>query len=252
MHRSGLVPISDLIKNDSYIPEKPSKLVEGIPEKYENIVMRLLEKDKNKRYPKAREVLDEWREKIKTVQCPTCNAENPVLNKFCGQCGRALGLARESKSQPERDLYTAFTLFAAGRAQDAIKLIQQTLAKNKDFAKGWGQLGLMLNYERRYEEAEDACTKSIKIDPKPPSPYQTRGFARSNLGRFKKAIEDFTEALSRETDRKKQSMILYNRGYSKRLDGDFKGAHEDASKALELDEANAKAKRLRESLEPLV
>jgi len=252
MHKSGLIPVSELIKNDAYVPQKPSELAQNIPEKYESIVMRLLERDRSKRYQKAREVLDEWRERIEIVQCPTCSAENPVLNKFCGQCGNALGLARESKSRSETDLNTSFALFTAGRSKDAIKLIQQVLDKNKDFAKGWNQLGYMLNYERRYEEAEDACTKSIKIDPKPSSPYQARGFAKSNLGRFKAAIEDFTEALKREPDVKRQSMILYNRGYSKKLDGDFSKAYEDATKALELDETNSKAKRLKESLEPLL
>lgn len=252
MHKSGLIPVSELIEDDAYIPQKPSELVQDIPEKYENIVMRLLERDRSKRYQKAREVLDEWREKIETVQCPTCSAENPVLNKFCGQCGNALGLVRESKSRAETDLNTSFTLFAAGRSQEAIKLIQQTIVKNKDFAKGLSQLGYMLNYERRYEEADDACTRSIKIDPKPSSSYQTRGFARSNLGRFEEAIEDFTEALKREPDKRKQSMILYNRGYSKKLNGNFSAAYKDATKALELDETNSKAKRLKETLEPLL
>jgi serine/threonine protein kinase len=252
MHKSGLIPIPELIKSDTFVPKRPKELVESIPEKYDNIVMRLLEKDKSKRYQKAREVLDEWREKIEKVQCPTCGAENPILNKFCGQCGNALGLGRQSKSQPEKDLNTSFALFAAGRSQDAIKLIQQTLVKNKDFARGWSQLGFMLNYERRYEEAEDACSRSIKIDSTSSSPYQTRGFARSNLGRFKDAIEDFTQAYNKEKDEKRQSMILYNRGYSKRLDGNFKEAYEDALLALELDETNSKARRLKESLEPLV
>lgn len=252
MHKSGLVPIPELIKSDTYIPKNPKELVEGVPEKYSNIVMRLLEKDRSKRYQKAREVLDEWREKIEMVQCPKCSAENSVLNKFCGQCGSALGLTGKSKLQPEKDLNASFALFTAGRSQDAIKLIQQMLAKNKDFARGWSHLGFMLNYERRYEEAEDASTKSINIDNKPPSPYQTRGFARSNLGRFKEAIEDFTKAFERETDERRQSMILYNRGYSKKLDGSFKEAYEDAIMALKLDETNSKAKKLKESLEPLV
>lgn len=94
--------------------------------------------------------------------------------------------------------------------------------------------------------------RRAKIDSKPSSPNQTRGFARSNLGRFKEAIEDFTESLNREPDVKRQSMILYDRGYSKKLDGDFTDAYEDATKALELDETNSKARRLKESPEPLL
>jgi len=252
MHKSGLIPTLELIKSDTYVPPKPSELAPDLPEKYETIVMRLLEKDKSKRYQKAREVLDEWREKIKTIQCPVCNAENPILNKFCGQCGGSLGVAREGKSEPERVLSASFALFAAGRSQDAIKLIRQTLDKHSNFAKGWANLGYMLNYERMYEEAEEACNKSISLDPNFSPPYQTRGFARSNLGKFKDAIEDFTLALDKEKDERRQSMILYQRGYTRKLLGDFKEALKDATKALELDEANVKARRLKESLEPLV
>jgi len=252
MHESGLVPIPELVKNPAYLPRKPSEFVKDIPEKYENIVMRLLEKDKSKRYLKAREVLDEWREEIQVVQCPSCNAENPIQNKFCGQCGSDLRVVSKVGSESEKDLSASFALFTAGRSQDAIQLIRQSLQKKANFAKGWGHLGYMLNYERRYEEAEEACTKSIRIDSKPSQPYQTRGFARSNLGKFSDAVSDFTEAFKREPDKRRQSLILYQRGYAWRLSGNFAEAMKDATAALELDETNAKARRLKESLEPLV
>jgi len=252
LHESGLVSIPELVQSANYSPPKPGDLVKDIPEKYESIIMRLLEKDKSKRYLKAREVLDEWREEIMVVQCPSCNAENPVQNKFCGQCGKDLRVASKARSEPEKDISTSLALFTAGRSADAVQLMKQSLQKNADFAKGWSHLGYMLNFQRRYEEAEDACNKSIKIDPKPSPPYQTRGFARSNLGKFPDAVSDFTEALKRESDKRRQSMILYQRGYTWKLSGDFKAALQDAITALELDETNVKARRLKESLEPLV
>ena len=106
----------------------------------------------------------------------------------------------------------------------------------------------MLNFERRYEEAETACTKSIKIDPESSRAYHTRGFARSNLGKFDAAIEDFTIALEKETDDRRKSRILYQRGYAKKLSGRFEEAFENAIKAVELDRTNAKARKLKESL----
>jgi len=254
MHKSGLVHTSDLIKSETYTPPRPSELIKDFPEKYEKIVMRLLEKDKRKRYQNAREVLDEWpeeRETVATAQCPRCSTENPVLNKFCGQCGNDLRATREVESEPEKDLSTSFALFTAGRIQDAIGIMERSLLANPDFARGWTHLGYMLNYERRYEEAEFACTKSIDIDPDPSNPYQTRGFSRSNLGKFDEAIEDFTIAYEKETDERRKSMILYQRGYSKRLAGRFEDAYQDAITAIEFDEANPKARRLKESLESL-
>jgi len=252
MHKSALLLIPELIKDGAFVPVLPSELNVNVPERYEKIVMRLLEKDRDKRYPKAREVLSEWRERIETVQCPTCNTENPVGNKFCGQCGIDLRAIREAESEPEKDLSTSFALFTAGKSQEAIILMQKSLAKNADFAKGWSHLGYMLNYERKYEEAEEACTKSIEIDPEPSRPYQTRGFARSNLGEFSEAIEDFTAALEREGDERRQSLIIYQRGYAKKLSGQFGEALKDADLALTLDKTSNKARVLKEQLQLLL
>lgn len=252
LHKSGLIPTVELIRSKTYSPKKPSEIRGDIPEKYDKIVMRLLKKDRSARYSNAREVLDEWRTKIETVQCPKCNAENPVSNKYCGQCGADLQIIPKAKSKSERDLSTSFVLFTAGRSEEAIRLMKSSLDKNPNFSEGWAHLGYMLNYERRYEEAEDACTRSINTNPELPRSYQTRGFARSNLGKFPEAIQDFTRALEKETDERRQSMILYQRSYAKRLSGDFEEALKDAKLALRLDEKNAKAERLKESLEPLV
>ena len=57
---------------------------------------------------------------------------------------------------------TSFSLFTAGKSEEAISLMQASLNKNKKFAKGWSHLGYMLNFERRYEEAEGACDMSIR------------------------------------------------------------------------------------------
>jgi serine/threonine protein kinase len=252
LHKSGLLSISELTKWEQYSPTKLRDLNPEIPEKYERIVMRLLERDKIKRYQKAREVLDEWREKPEIVQCPKCNADNSVLNKFCGQCGNDLRATQEVDSEPEKDFATSFALFTAGRTQDAIEITKRSLETNPRFAKGWTHLGYMLNNERRYEEAEEACTKSIAIDGNPSNPYMTRGFARSNLGKYNDAIDDFTLAFNKEIDEKKKSKILYHRGYSKMLAGRLSDALDDSLEATELDWTNTKAQRLKEKLENLM
>ncbi|MDH5595259.1 MAG: protein kinase [Candidatus Bathyarchaeota archaeon] len=249
MHNSGLIPVAELIKSETYTPKKLSELVEDVPEKYEQIVMRLLEKDKDKRYKTAREVLDEWREKVEMVECPKCNVENTISNKYCGQCGENLRAIREFGSGPERDLKTSFSFFLGGETQRAIDIIKGSLERHGDFAKGWSHLGYMLNSQRQYEEAELACTKSIESDPEYSRGYQTRGFARSNLGIFDEAVEDFTKAYEKETDERRKSMIIYQRGYAKRLAGKLEGALKDAILAISLDETNAKAHKLKESLE---
>lgn len=91
-----------------------------------------------------------------------------------------------------------------------------------------------------------------KIDSEDSRAYQTRGFARSNLGKFDDAIKDFTIALEKETDERRKSMILYQRGYAKKLAGRFDEAFEDALQAIKFDETNTKTQALKESLEPII
>lgn len=250
--KSGLLMIPDLIRDDTYSPVNLGEIRPEVPEKYVKIVMRLLERDRNKRYRKARDVLDEWREKIEIAQCPVCSAENSVLNKFCGQCGNDLRVAVKTENEAAKNMSASFSLFTAGRSQDAITLIKNSLKKTKKFAGGWSQLAYMLNRERQYEEAEDACTVSIELDKTLSQPYWTRGFARSNLGKFDLAIEDFTEALNKEPDERRKSQILYQRAYAWRLAGNFEKALEDATLAIKTDSSNAKANALREKLQPLL
>jgi len=100
-HRSGLIPIPELIKSETYKPRKPTELKEGIPKKYEDIVMRLLEKDVKKRYQNADIALNEWREK--TIQCPKCNTENTSSSRYCSHCGHSLcNDAKENLRKIER------------------------------------------------------------------------------------------------------------------------------------------------------
>ncbi|MCK4435358.1 protein kinase [Candidatus Bathyarchaeota archaeon] len=252
MHKSGLIPITKLIQDEDYTPPSPSEIAEDIPDKYEKIVLRLLEKDKTKRYQSAREVLDEWRKKIETLRCRECNAENPISDKYCGQCAALLRPIQKVAPLSEKDLTTSLALFSAGMTREAIELMQVSLGGQPNFPEGWNSLGYMLNNERRYEEAIEACTKSIGIDSEYSRAYQTRGFAKSNLGRFNEAIEDFGIALEKETDNSRKSSILYQRGYARKLAGKFDEALEDANEATKLDETNVKARRLRATLKPLV
>ena len=248
--KSGLFSISELIRDETCIPPKISDIQKEIPEKYAKIVMCLLERDKGKRYETAKEVLDEWREKTETAPCPNCTAKNPVSQKFCGECGKDLREVGGLKG--EKDLSSSFSLFHEGKSDEAIKIMQKSLKTNKRFAEGWSHLGYMLNFERKYEEAEEACTFSIEINKEDAQPYWTRGFARSNLGKLDEAIADFTEALNKEPDPYKQSQILNHRAKAWRFAGNYDKAISDVNSALKIDPGNAKALAMKEQLQPLL
>lgn len=90
--------------------------------------------------------------------------------------------------------------------------------------------------KEEYHEVISLCDKALKINGNLPKAYSFRGNARLELGEYKTAIDDFTEAIKREPYKAEH---YYDRSWTYyRLDeNDF--AIMDISKALELNPKNA-------------
>ncbi len=101
----------------------------------------------------------------------------------------------------------------------------------------------MYNSVRLYPEAVEACNKAISEDPKLAQAYQTRGFAKSNLGMYEDAIADFSKAFDNAStdDARRKAQILALRAYTHMLSGNNKKSCEDATLALKLDPRNERA-----------
>lgn len=243
LHPSGLLNINEAIKKADYIPEPLEYNGEsGIPRNLASVVMRLLEKDLSRRYPNARDALkDLVGEQV--ISCPQCNHENSRDASYCNACGANLkGEVAAGKTEIEAAYNSSLAVFRSNPEQ-AIHILKTALQKNRDFAVGWSHLGYMYNSLRMYTEAIEACNQAVNIDSQLSQGYQTRGFAKSNLGMYDDAGADFTKALelTMPDNTRRKAQVLALRAYTYMLSGNHKKACEDATLALRLDPANSRA-----------
>jgi serine/threonine protein kinase len=243
LHQSSLLPISETIKRADYEPPVLECTGDSeIPQKCVDVVMRLLDKDPSKRYQSARDALKDWLGED-VIQCPQCGSENTKDANFCNSCGASMkGEITPGNTALEMAYNKSLILFRSNPDQ-AIEILKTALNKHDKFPRAWSHLAYMYNSVRLYSEAIEACNHAIKIDAKLPEPYQTRGFAKSNLGMYNEAIADFTDALElvNPEDNKRKAQILAFRGYTYMLAGNDKNACEDATLALRLDPTNQRA-----------
>lgn len=142
-------------------------------------------------------------------------AKNPVNAKYCSQCGESLEKVR-------KDQY---------KGKSPLEL------QNRAF---------QLNALGDYEEAIKFCDAAIKREKKFADAHQTRGFALSNLGRTKKALEAYQRALEYSTDRAQKANIHTNRCYIYMVESDPQNMINELKLALKENPYHSKAKDLLE------
>lgn len=92
-----------------------------------------------------------------------------------------------------------------GNLDKAISDLKQTVANDPNFALGYAELGaayrLKFNLERdpqMLHEAEQACTKSLQLNPSLPAAYVTLGQVHNETGSVQLAISEFQQALQQD------------------------------------------------------
>ncbi|HEV2696839.1 MAG TPA: tetratricopeptide repeat protein [Terriglobales bacterium] len=96
---------------------------------------------------------------------------------------------------PEAPVYLAYDLLFLNRYDDAFKIAKQfepVLPNSRDLPLIEGYVYAHTGHPR---EAEDAYTRSIKIDPSDATAFMNRGYARNDLREASRAIQDFEAAL---------------------------------------------------------
>src|SRR5215470_9323016 len=77
------------------------------------------------------------------------------------------------------------------------------------------------------------CNEALRLDPKSPEAFDSRAFVYLRMGKFDRAIADYSAALARDA---KRAESLYGRGLAKRRQGDAVGdADIAAAKAIRPD-----------------
>lgn len=91
--------------------------------------------------------------------------------------------------------------------------------------------GNALNQKGQFEQAVEAVTPALELDPSPAFYYNIRGYALLRTGKLDAAIRDFDAAIARNAS---FADAYWNRGVARRKAGDAKGGDEDMQKAVEL------------------
>ncbi len=91
--------------------------------------------------------------------------------------------------------------FRNGNYAEAASLYR-TLVEKRPLARYWAFLGAALGAEERYEEAIDASTKAVELDPKYGLAYYNRALILRRRGRKGRAIKDLKRALEADLPRR--------------------------------------------------
>jgi serine/threonine protein kinase len=216
-HPSGLFSVRESLLSNEEVTN-PREFNAGILENHANILVKLLAKDRTRRYSTIKQAYEEFANI--GLLCGRCNFKNPVKAKYCNQCGRSLDDVRQSQY----------------KGKSSQELQSEALQLN-----GLGQ----------YEEAIVFCDQALKVQPDNPFAHQTKGFALSSLDRYQEALASFEQALKHArtgtpSERTRAANIYVNMSYCYERMGDYPHAKEMLKKALECDPDHFKARELLE------
>ena len=82
-----------------------------------------------------------------------------------------------------------------GDYDGAIRLFEESIALDSNFANPWNNMGSAYGNLGDYNKEIEYCRKAIELDPKYASPWNNMGTAYGNLGDYNKAIECYRKAI---------------------------------------------------------
>ena len=116
--------------------------------------------------------------------------------------------------------------------KDQAKIARYDEAIKELSAKDWLWKGYALGIAGKYQEAMEAFTKSIELDPRISMAYSNRSLVYTNLGIYQQALEDANKAIELDP---RNALAYVNRGLAYYKLGNHQQALADANKAIELD-----------------
>ena len=115
---------------------------------------------------------------------------------------------------------------------------QNIEAENKLSATDWFEKGKALGDAGRHQEAIEACSKAIDLDPKHAVTYVVRGLAYANIGDHRQAIKDYDRAIELDS---RNAPAYANRGFAYGNLDNYQQTLADSNKAIELNPKFAEA-----------
>jgi len=171
----------------------------NVSSKLKKIILKCLEKRKEKRWPSIGAILERLKEYRDRKTLEEQRENKKLYNKE---------IASESiiTSFEETDLLEsikAFKMFLEGqklirlkRYEEAIEYFDQSLALDPNNADVWYSKGTVLYELKQYEEAINCLDRSLTLDPNNDNAWYYKGAILYELGRYEEAINCFDQLLA--------------------------------------------------------
>jgi serine/threonine protein kinase len=194
----------DYIKDVSWTVKPPNVINQLVPDTLSQILVKLLERDREKRYKTVGEILME----LSLNEAPSPASPPPGV----GAANDIAAAIVEAKRQ-------FHALFQPPNALVVLAhIIDKYATSNLPFlANAYSYKAFVNNYLKQWDEAIDAASQGIKLDPNHSDSYMARGYAyehraidRKNPTDFEHAREDLTNAklLSQDYRTRQQAQNL--------------------------------------------
>jgi tetratricopeptide (TPR) repeat protein len=126
-------------------------------------------------------------------------------------------------------LQSAQQLVQAGRAPEAVNLLNQTLEKYPQSLEGWMRLGEVWYRLRKFDRAQECFQRAAKISPEWAEAWFRLGCAQAVVQRHAEAVASFRQALQFKAN---YAQAHYNMGQCLKTLGDSAGAISEFEEAL--------------------
>jgi tetratricopeptide (TPR) repeat protein len=127
-----------------------------------------------------------------------------ALASWEGKPDVANALAKELRAKYPADAVAAGRLAGAalvrGDRDEAIRIYEQLLTVDPNYAEAYNQIGYFYGYRGDYEKAIDNLTKYQFISPDNANPFDSLAENQANAGRYNEAIENLNRALAIKPD----------------------------------------------------
>ena len=137
-----------------------------------------------------------------------------------------------------------------GKIEEAIEAFKRAVELDPEADISWFNLGHLERMRGNYALSEKYLNKAIELNDELTRAYFERAMTLKHLGKEREAIKSYNRVLVLEGD--SHMDVLVNRGFTKKLAGDFAGARKDISLAIESDPQNGKLRRTRGNLSLLL
>ena len=119
----------------------------------------------------------------------------------------------------------------AGLYDDAIEAYTAAIALNPNLAEAYSNRGNACSKKGQYDRAIEDYTKAIQLDPNDVKAYNNRGNAYAKKGQYDREIEDYNKAIALDLNYTK---AYINRGIAYYMKGNMGRAASDFQKACDM------------------